>query len=372
MESLAVSIASERRRLFVGREAELAALDAWLGEPDPPTRLFHVTGMGGIGKSTLLRRMVEQARAARVTGIWIDGRATSATPAGFLAYLAAMFDFPGRLTLERIRAGVLTRRLSGRAIWCVDNYEALEPIHEWLWEAVFPELPARGHLVVLASRGIPAASWRTDPGWRTRARHLPLEPWSPVEATEYLRRVGIPERHIEPLVRATGGQPLAVALAADAFLTRAKPLEEAALAATREVSASLMWEAAGKKLEPLLEVLAVVPEVDLPLFREVADAPPSDEQLLALGRLSFVEPTGGGFGLHDVARRHLLTDLRDRDPARFRILRRRAVHALMARLDSANRKTRRAIAASLLTISADTLPSVEPYANLNALDAVQL
>lgn len=372
MESLAISIASERRRLFVGRQAELSALDAWLGEPDPPTRLFHVTGMGGIGKSTLLRRMFERARAEPVTGIWIDGRATSATPAGFLAYLAAMFDFPGRLTLDRIRAGVLTRRLSGRSIWCVDNYEALEPIHEWLWEAIFPELPARGHLVVLASRGIPASTWRTDPGWRSRVHHLPLGPWSPAEAAEYLRRAGIPERHIDPLVRATGGQPLAVALAADAFLTRAQPPEEAALAATLEVSALLMREAAGKKLEPLLEVLAVVPEADLALFRQVADEPPSDEQLLTLGRLSFVEPAGGGFRLHDVARHHLLTDLKERDPARFRILRRRAVHALMARLDSANRKTRRAIAASLLTISADTLPSVESYANLNALDAVQL
>lgn len=369
MEPLAISIASERRRLFVGRAAELSTLDSWLGEPDAPTRLFHVTGMGGIGKSTLLRRMFERARAERVPGIWIDGRATSATPAGFLAYLAAMLDFPGRLTLDRLRAGGLAPRLSRRAIWCVDNYEALEPLHEWLWEAIFPELPERGHLVVLASRAISAATWRTDPGWRSRVCHLPLEPWSPAEAAEYLRRVGIPEGHIDPLVGATGGQPLAVALAADAFLTRAQPLEEATLAATREVSAFLMREAAGRKLEPLLEVLAVVPEADRALFRQVADEPPSDEQLLALGRLSFVQPTGGGFRLHDVARHHLLIDLRKRDPGRFRVLRHRAVHALMARLDSAHRRTRRAIAAALLTISADTLPSVDAYATLNLPDA---
>lgn len=365
MEPLAISIASERRRLFVGRTAELSALDTWLGQPDPPTRLFHVTGMGGIGKSTLLRRMFERARAERVPGLWIDGRASSATPAGFLAYLAVMLDFPGRLTLDQIRAGALAHRLNRRTIWCMDNYDALEPLHEWLWEAFFPELPERGHLLVLASRGVSTAIWRTDPGWRSRVHHLPLEPWTPAESAEYLRRVGIPEGRIGSLIRATGGQPLALALAADAFGTRAQALEEATLEATREVSASLMREAAGTRLEPWLEVLAVVPAADRALFRQVADEPPSDEQLLALGRLSFVQPAGAGFRLHDVARQHLLAELRERDPDRFRVLRRRAVHALIARLDSAHRKARRDIAAALLTISADMLPSVESYATLN-------
>ena len=64
-------VSRERSRRFVGREAELAVLESWLADPDPPTYVFAVTGMGGIGKSALLLRMSELVRHYGVREVWI-------------------------------------------------------------------------------------------------------------------------------------------------------------------------------------------------------------------------------------------------------------------------------------------------------------
>ncbi|BAS26910.1 ATP-binding protein [Limnochorda pilosa] len=366
MEPLSVSIARERSCLFVGRAAELAALDQWLATAEAPTRVFYVTGMGGIGKSTLLLQMLERARHRGVTGVWIDGRACTPTPVGFLAYLGAILGLGGRPTVDQVLASVLPTQPGGRFVWCVDNYEALQPLYGWLWESFLTGLPAVGQLLVVASRQALTDPWRTDPGWRPRVRHMPLDSWTPAEAAEYLQRVGIPARQIGALVRGTGGQPLAVALAADAFPLHPEAVDQVTQEAARQVSAALLRETAGTRLEPLLDVLTVVPEADPELFRRVLEESPSGEHLLALARLSFVQALASGFRLHDVARQHLLADLRERDAERFRRLRRQAVQVLIRRLDTARKERRRSIAASLLTVCADTLPSDDAYATLSA------
>ena len=57
-----MAVTDERIRLFVGRSRECNALKAWLATPNAPTRVIALTGMGGIGKSTLLIRLLQLAQ----------------------------------------------------------------------------------------------------------------------------------------------------------------------------------------------------------------------------------------------------------------------------------------------------------------------
>lgn len=358
--------ARERAQRFVGRQRELTAVDQWLAAAPGPTCVFSVTGMGGIGKSTLLARILDRARRAQVNGFWIDGRACPRTPAGFLSYVetAVLEPPPGRLPLgfPRGRAARLVAAAGPRAVWCIDDYDELEPLDGWFREGFLAELPAVGHLVVLASRRPLSAGWQGDPFWRQRLHPFPLAPLSRTEARDYLRRAGVSASRVEDLVRQTGGLPLALSLAADACTRRAEG--DMGLEA---VSAHLLREVAGEELGRVLDVLACVPEADAELLRRALGKPVPLQQLAALARLSFVEPTAAGFRVHEVARRYLLGELRQRDPGQFRRVRRRIVAALLERWGGGGSRSQRAsVAASLLSVCADALPSVESYAALSA------
>lgn len=400
MERLHDVVANTRELLCVGREAELAALDDWLLTSEAPTCVFSVTGMGGIGKSTLLSQMVHRARQHDVADVWIDGRACGRSPAGFIAYLNTVSEFcgptheaavathehePGRRRpglspsdMEAVRmapegvgfTSLVPARMdvllgSGRRmIWCIDHYEELESIDAWLRERFFAQFPTKGHLIVLASRH-ECDGWRNDPGWRDRFQWFPLPPLTRRESQVYLQRLGVSDDFIEQLVRNAAGLPLALALAADAFARRADVPGDVGRKAVHKVSARLLSEAAGEDLEPFLDLLAVVPEVDAPLFADVFGEPLSRARFTSLTNLSFVRTTRLGISLHDVARQHLLAELRHRDPARFARIRRLAVESLCRRLETASPGQHVSIAASLLSACADVLPSVESYAELS-------
>ncbi|MFI5845404.1 AAA family ATPase, partial [Catenuloplanes sp. NPDC051500] len=77
--SLGERLRAARDRAFVGRDRELAAFRAVLRDGG----VLHLHGPGGIGKSTLLRRLADEARDAGRTVVEVDGRAVGVPPAGF-------------------------------------------------------------------------------------------------------------------------------------------------------------------------------------------------------------------------------------------------------------------------------------------------
>jgi MoxR-like ATPase len=54
-------LAARRRRCFVGRDGELELVRAALAAREPPFSLLWFTGPGGIGKTSLLKAIAEQA-----------------------------------------------------------------------------------------------------------------------------------------------------------------------------------------------------------------------------------------------------------------------------------------------------------------------
>jgi hypothetical protein len=87
-------LAAARHRSFVGRAGEVEFFRAALnGEPAFTVLFIH--GVGGVGKSALLRRFGDVAAEAGVACVRVDGRDLEATPDGFVAALDAALHAAG-------------------------------------------------------------------------------------------------------------------------------------------------------------------------------------------------------------------------------------------------------------------------------------
>ena len=126
----------EHSRRFIGRQDELAQVQAAL-ESGKAVVLLH--GVAGVGKTTLLKEF--EARSGLQT-VRIDGRDVVATPDGFQYAYSAM-----TAALE-----------PGPSILQIDNYETLDSLDRWFRDAFIPELP-ENRFVLIAGRRSPSAGW---------------------------------------------------------------------------------------------------------------------------------------------------------------------------------------------------------------------
>ncbi|MFZ5818219.1 MAG: hypothetical protein ACOY93_23450 [Bacillota bacterium] len=296
----------------------------------------------------------------------MDGNASAQSPAGFLEYLDGLLSWmdggaTGGDPVGRIRSLIRTGR---PMVLAVDNFDDLSRMEHWIREDVIGRLPAEGALVLLAALRPPAPAWSIDPVWRTRLISIPMAPLTRAESLEFLSRLGVEES--DDLVRQAAGHPLALALAAS---LAGRPGAPDAVTATA-ISAHLLREVTAPELQPLVESLTVLAASDQDLLASVSGQQVDPTSYHRLARLSFVTYTTGGLALHEVAREHLLADLRKRAPDRFRTLRQRALSVLRTRLKASTSKVERhQTASALLALCRDALPTLEGYADMTSSPA---
>jgi energy-coupling factor transporter ATP-binding protein EcfA2 len=286
--------------LFVGREDELRVFsEAAAGIPGAPSVLF-LHGPGGVGKSTLLRRMADLAAEAGRGAVLVDARDVDCTPGGFQAAAAPALE---------VSAPVLL----------VDSFEQCHGLQGWFRDMFLPRLPA-GAVVVVAGREAPQARWRTDPGWQDALWVHALHGLPDDQARQLLRVRGVAPGLEDDLLRFAGGYPLALMLAAEV--------------AVRDEAWATGWTPTGSDhgdeiLRPLLAQLVddVPTRVHLRALEVCAHALTTTESLLQvtlpdadaaelfdwLRRLPYVESGRRGLFPHDVVREALIADLRWRD-----------------------------------------------------------
>src|SRR3712207_4966651 len=132
--TLGARLEAARSRAFVGRAAEVELFRQALEAADPPFSLLWLHGPGGIWKSTLVRRLAEEAARAGHVPTIVDARSLEANPEGVRAALTGTPGGPG-----------------GRLVLMLDTAEALSSLDGWLREDFLPGLP-QGSLVVVAGR----------------------------------------------------------------------------------------------------------------------------------------------------------------------------------------------------------------------------
>lgn len=313
-------LAERERRQFVGRERELGEFISWLtGTADAP-RILSVVGPGGIGKTTLVQAFARRAEAVGRAVTLVDGRVTAATPAGLAAALGAS------------STGAAVEALnSGCALLVLDSFEDLRPLTHFLLEDFLPSLTS-DVAVVIASREDVTAAWRP---WREFVRVITVGGLRPAEARELLLKRGLSEPgDIDRIMAATGGYPLALAMAADVALRTGAPLlpslPEWRMAVRSLVEDMLRYDDPG--LRPLLEAAAILRQFDEPTLAEMSPGDDVSRAFARLCSLSVVRPGPRGLMLHDEVRRTLREDLRWRNPQRYDALRLRAVEHYRRRL----------------------------------------
>jgi tetratricopeptide (TPR) repeat protein len=206
---------------FVGRESELAAIDALVGRSRAGPALVVVSGVGGIGKSALALRWAYDARDRYPDGdLYVDlGAFDAAGPANPGAVLGQALRSLG-VPAERLPAG--TGDLSALFRTVTTGKQLLIVLDNAVSAAqVRPLLPASASCAVLVT-----ARWRLGGLLSDGAAFLAVEPLSAAAATELLARAIGPDRAARDaaataaLVRLCAGLPIALTVASARLATR--------------------------------------------------------------------------------------------------------------------------------------------------------
>lgn len=325
---LAGRLSAERRRRFVGREAERNLFRSVLGAEELPFNVLYIFGPGGVGKTTLLREYEGLCREAGVEVCYVDARNLEPSPDSFIGALWSALDLVGQDSPFEALAS-----RPGLRVILVDTYEALAPLSTWMSESFLPRVP-ENVLFVLASRKGPDSGWRADPGWQRLVRPLALQNLSRDESQTYLTRRDVPRDQHEDILDFTHGHPLALSLVADVFVQRPgirfRPAETPDVIKT--ILEQLVQQVPGPAHRTALESCALVRYTTEALLSHMVTMPEVHELFEWLRTLTFIEP--GPFGLfpHDVAREALVADLRWRNPDWYAELHHRARNYYAARL----------------------------------------
>ena len=302
----------------VGREREFGALRAAAAAQEPPFLVAFVHGPGGIGKSHLVRRLLDDLPRP-VRGVYLDGRDVEPTPQGLRRALGQAL---GLGAAEPDVAALVRALASCPTLLVIDTYEVLGLLDAWLRTQFLPALPATT-LTVLAGRDRPAVAWHTTAGWQGLVREFPLTALSEDEAAQLLHLRGLDEHQARWAGEFAHGHPLALELAAAAV--RADPR---CTSVRPSAPASLLEAFLGQLASDtvtVVEAASTVRRITEPVLAAMLDLPSARAAFDVLRALPFTEPTGEGLLLHDVVRDTVGHDLSMRDPDRRRAYRRRAV-----------------------------------------------
>jgi hypothetical protein len=303
-------LSETRHARFVGREEEAALFRQLLRAEPLPLQVLYVYGPAGIGKSTLAHEFLYLCREAGVGSVYLDARDVEASPHGLCSALrqAAGIDPGERLPDELWTDG-------RRRVLIVDTYENLAPLDGWMRDILLPRLP-ESVLTVLCGRKPPSRLWRTDPGWQSLLKALPLRNLAPNEGQTYLANRAVPADQHRAVLEFTHGHPLALSLVADAFAQRGafhfSP--EAAPDIVSALVPSFMEAVPDRPHREALEVCAQARNTTEGLLAATIEAPDPHALFEWLQSLSFVEVGRAGLLPHDAAREALLANLRWRDP----------------------------------------------------------
>jgi DNA-binding CsgD family transcriptional regulator len=293
-------LSEERSRWFLGRQADLTALDSALD--DASCSLLYLSGQAGVGKSSLL---LEFARQCSERGF----------PVSYLD--AAEFDRHTADELQRWYArhaallveSALANSAGARPVLVLDSYERLAALEPWLLGQFATELPSNV-LFVFASRQVQSSRLALDPAWSALTRRWQLTPWSEDDALRFLERREVPSSARRAVLNVVGGYPLGLAAAteilekAGAELFTGEHLREL----QRTLRRVLQLQTASQAQQLALDVCALAHTTTVDLLEHVLLANPSvgsshaPELFEWLAGQTCVEQVSGGLRPHTLAR----------------------------------------------------------------------
>ncbi|WP_080834322.1 NB-ARC domain-containing protein [Cohnella massiliensis] len=361
-----VPSADGRVSRVIGFAKELESLEEWMADPAAGTAIFSVSGIGGIGKTTLLTEMARKSRESSFATLWLDGRGELSSSGTFLTSIEANLENEyGRTRKPEtpLLPYVVAELSSRRTVLLMDNCEDIDRLEGWLLSSFLPKLESASVLLVVASRNELSVRWRANPYWGMRLRSFPLRLFTREEVHDYLAGRGFAEELRMDVAQKTDGHPLLLALTVDWLRSRKGEERSAMLEIPGIVSAELLREVASPSLYPALAVLSLLPSADLLLLNRFLEVPLDAPDYRELGKLSFVRMSPQGLVLHHVAARLLREEYAARQPAAFQQLRQKAFRLLAKQYHAVDKRLQMRFAAHILELYREFLPSAHAYAN---------
>lgn len=317
-----------RRKSFVGRESELALFQELIVQEDPSCYLLYLYGPGGQGKTTLLRRFMDQCEDSGMPSLYLDGRElnphpTSLQEALLLATQTAHWDE----VQEKIES------LGKKVILFMDTYEKLSPVDDWVCKEFLPQLPPNV-FTVISGRNAPSLTWKTDAGWKALMKTLPLKSLEPSEAIEFLeRKNNIPKEEFNSILAFTHGHPLALSVVAEIYEQHPgkKFNPEASPDAIRTLLDIFLQQVPGPAHRTALEICALAQSTTESLLEGTLEFADSGQFFHWLRQLSFIEQGKYGLYPHDLVREAIIADLRWRNPEWYAAIHEKVRHYYLSK-----------------------------------------
>lgn len=335
---------SERELQFiVGRDRELGIFKQELERvfEKGESRLLHLYGTGGVGKSTLLRLFRRAAAQWGALYFQLDSRDFIHTEQGIAGALLSRLGVRAEGTvasMNQFYREIQRQTEEPACILAVDTFEEMQNMESWLRERLVHFLPRRV-LLVFAGRHPLRGGWLLSPVWRERIRQIPIAHLEKNACTDYLNKCGIlNELEIERIWKRTMGHPLALSLAAATRPEAAPGISDEGLDWFGELAALWMQEVLDEELRRHVEAAAVIRIFDQEKLSYIMGNEVRADVYDRLASLSFVRKSDRGLQLHDLMRESASTRFKERAPQRYRrMVERSAAYFANAILTSSDR-----------------------------------
>jgi len=302
---------AKAEKRFVGRASELAELDNALAAESGGTQLYFVHGPGGIGKTTLLERLRNDARRAGIVCASIDASAIAPSPTAMVAAIAEdLAIVETTATLQDIGAAM---RSSDYRLLLIDSFDAVGDTSGWVREKLLPALPAQVRIVV-AGRNAPDTLWTTHPLWSEAMRCIQLNSLSREESSHLLEVHAVDKAAHEAIVELSHGHPLALVLLAAEMRKHGRIPSSLGRDAVRELIKRCVSGAPTPLHRRALEVSARARTTTVALLADVVDPLQAPILFNWLSEQCYMNVGTRGLSPHDLVRDVVDDNLRWRDP----------------------------------------------------------
>ncbi|MBL4769983.1 MAG: winged helix-turn-helix domain-containing protein [Planctomycetes bacterium] len=283
---------------LVGRELELGFLEALLDGPE--VQVVFLTGIPGVGTSTLMRAFRDREREGEPAVLCVDCRTIEPTRGEFL---------------RAIEAAGFQADSERRQVLCLDHYDHFLLMDAWLREQ-FLGRERNNTCLVLANRQAPTFAWRAS---EFQTRTLRLQVLGRAETLTYLAREGVEGQPALDLWHLTKGHPLALRLALSGVdlgsKSNAPSLQPTEL--VHELAMYFLKNVESAFLREAIEAASAVRRITPPMLEGMLGKTVTPAEFDSLAATPIIDVRSDGLSLHPTVHEAIAGWLRTTDPSRF-------------------------------------------------------
>ncbi|KGX87575.1 LuxR C-terminal-related transcriptional regulator [Pontibacillus litoralis] len=313
---------------LIGRKEEVALFHSFIHRQCASKRIINIVGMGGIGKTFLLRAYHRIAQQEGVVFLSLNSTDFLYSPSILVEQMMVLLCADPNSTPTHSNTNgtlydclqVLNQIANNRqVVVAIDTYEEMGDMDRWFREFFLRHLD-ENVLLILSGRQPLRGEWITNQAWSDSLINLHLREWGYEQACFFLNKRGITEIEKQSdYWHFTKGHPLALALFSKEHKEQASSTSFAVnVQAISHLIDRLLREVKGEALHRLLEAAVILRHFDQYSLSYVLGEDVSSTEFHQLLSLSFVKKTITGWTVQEFIRSILRISIKQKHPQRYK------------------------------------------------------